>query len=535
MALSFPRYGATDDYANWIDGLPSSFGSWLGPAPIPLDPYGASSLNPLETTFVPLTALLEPSDFGEAPVAAGAIAPLRLASADKKVPSPNYSDEAIPLPEIVVTPDPEPEPEDAARSVAAHFGLVPGADPFVVPSIAGDDTGSGFSKFGTAFGPYPLDPASPQNDRYGIPEAPSNTAAPVFVPFNEALGPNLFDPFTPAGLSPVDVSPIYSPEIASALPRSTSEGDSSDSQPEVGRFGALAAGVASGLTANFADELYGLDEASGLPVWLVPNPIVRLPVGAGRLMYEWLADKDGPATKSYRQGRDQVRNYMKAAQAQHSGYYLGGQIAGGLATVPFAPELTVVKGATSAAQIADAALAAQAARAALATQTVNAAATGATYGALYGAGEGENWQDRLQGAGVGGITGWVLGAAAPTIVQPAVRRAWGAMRGRFSRMRFPFDNFRDAASRSIGRDRNGTPQDIAGAASEELPRKPDLPHEFSQEVSPIRAGSAQVDPSFSAPNMEVPERQLLIPERRLIVPEGVAAPAIYKGNYPYNT
>lgn len=79
------------------------------------------------------------------------------------------------------------------------------------------------------------------------------------------------------------------------------------------------------------------------------------------------------------------------------------KLAGGVLSAPVTPMVNVMRGAT------------------MLPRVVNAAATGVTYGTLYGAGEGNTTSERLGNAGVGAMIGGGLGAAAPPIATGASR------------------------------------------------------------------------------------------------------------------
>jgi len=90
------------------------------------------------------------------------------------------------------------------------------------------------------------------------------------------------------------------------------------------------------------------------------------------------------------------------------------KLAGGVITAPLAPIARVMQGAT------------------LLPRMVNSALSGAGYGALYGAGEGETVDERLKGAGVGAAVGGGVGAVAPPIAS-AIGNTYGALRNAVSR------------------------------------------------------------------------------------------------------
>jgi hypothetical protein len=87
------------------------------------------------------------------------------------------------------------------------------------------------------------------------------------------------------------------------------------------------------------------------------------------------------------------------------------QIASGVATAPFMPMARVAHGAT------------------LLPRVANALATGAGYGALYGAGEGNSLEERGGNAATGLAVGGALGAAAP-VVGSAIGAGANAIRNR---------------------------------------------------------------------------------------------------------
>lgn len=183
----------------------------------------------------------------------------------------------------------------------------------------------------------------------------------------------------------------------------------SNFEPNISTGGALAIGAAKGLSANFHDEIVGASKASGLPEFLGG---LRAPIGLARMGYEKMTgDFDGKAQRAYEDGRDAVRKYQKAAQAQQPVASTVGEIGGALATAPLLP---AAGGATMLARMG------------------NAAKAGMAYGAVAGAGEGEGALDTAKkaaiGAGVGGIAG---GLAVPAIEGAAALggKALGVFKG----------------------------------------------------------------------------------------------------------
>ncbi len=87
---------------------------------------------------------------------------------------------------------------------------------------------------------------------------------------------------------------------------------------EPGRAEALGRGAVQGATFGFGDEVWGASRAIGEAL---PE---SLGGGRGKLSLSSLLE-------SYRRNRDENRSGNKAADMAHGGYYLGGNIAGGLA------------------------------------------------------------------------------------------------------------------------------------------------------------------------------------------------------------
>jgi hypothetical protein len=181
---------------------------------------------------------------------------------------------------------------------------------------------------------------------------------------------------------------------------------------------ALLKGYLSGATANLADEIYGLSEASGLPRELGG---FRAPVGLGRYGADVFsapaeAKTTGPEQPSgmvpavpaglptggktpfmeaYERAATERRAEQKAAQEQYPGTYLTGEAAGSM----------VLPGG-------------MAGRVATPLQRMGrGAAFGTGYGALAGAGAGENPLERGKGALFGGALGFGLGAGGPVATE----------------------------------------------------------------------------------------------------------------------
>src|SRR5882672_2610117 len=178
--------------------------------------------------------------------------------------------------------------------------------------------------------------------------------------------------------------------------------------PTYGTAESVYEGALKGASANWRDEIYGASEASGLPRALGG---FRAPVGAGRLAYEHLTGTRGPATEEYERARDEMRARQRAMQTQHPMAFGAGELGGAAASILAVP-------GSSAATVP--------------ARLWNAAKTGAGYGALAGAGEGQGAADTWQQAGTGALTGaafGTVGAGAAEALSPVVTRVGNAFRG----------------------------------------------------------------------------------------------------------
>lgn len=172
-------------------------------------------------------------------------------------------------------------------------------------------------------------------------------------------------------------------------------------EPEVSQPQALAEGAAQGATFNFSDELAGAHAAANpgvdSPWWSKFNPanaIANTVIGAGRLGYEHLGagfgfDPGIDARKAYESKVAERRAMQKAAQEQHPGTYMAGEIAGSFA--PTAPGMPLLKAAGWANRFA------------------RGAGFGAVTGGLAGAGSGEDLATRGGNAATGATMGAVIG------------------------------------------------------------------------------------------------------------------------------
>jgi len=196
---------------------------------------------------------------------------------------------------------------------------------------------------------------------------------------------------TPPGVPRITVTPNDPP--MNAAPKQAEQ------QPaDVGQGTAALEGYLSGASGNFRDEVYGASEASGLPGWMGG---FRAPVGAGRLIMDWLSENPGEATALYERAVTEKRNIQKQAQQQHPGTYMAGEIGGALAL----PTGRLGTAAT------------------LPGRMAQGAGIGAAYGAVSGAGAGENLGDRAVRAGTGAAIGGVVGGVAAPVIEGGVSLA----------------------------------------------------------------------------------------------------------------
>ncbi len=181
-------------------------------------------------------------------------------------------------------------------------------------------------------------------------------------------------------------------------------------------------GFLKGASDNWRDEIYGASRASGLPEIFGG---LRAPIGAARLAYEHFTqpkknltdlltgeDHRGPATKEYERARDEMRAKEAEMQRQHPYAFGAGELGGALTDV-----LALPAGAPAANWVG---------------RIGQSALSGAGYGAVAGAGEGEGLADTAKGAVTGGLTGAALGTVGNGLVEaasPAAARIANAYRG----------------------------------------------------------------------------------------------------------
>jgi hypothetical protein len=169
-------------------------------------------------------------------------------------------------------------------------------------------------------------------------------------------------------------------------------------QSEPSKTEAFVRGGAQGLSLGFADEIVGLGKA--------------------------LFAEKGYEGSEYRKARDSEREANHKAEQAHGGWYTGGNVVGGVAGSFLVPGGAVARGAVGAAKLGKVGTA-------LANPAVRAAAQGAKYGAVAGAGESEATDvvgvlaDAGRSSAVGGATAGVVGHALSKAPERAVKRVLG--------------------------------------------------------------------------------------------------------------
>ena len=178
--------------------------------------------------------------------------------------------------------------------------------------------------------------------------------------------------------------------------------------PPPGRVESLARGANQSLTVGLADELAGVNDASGIQSPYVPGKAI---IGGARLLGDYLGLGSGDATKAYEAGRYAYRKGDAAAMEAHPGYNIAGRLAGSvpaaIATAPY------VGGG------------------ALAGVMGRSAVVGGGIGAAQGYGEGEGGTtERIKSALLGGTIGAGIGAIAPAAGR-GISAAYGYVADKF--------------------------------------------------------------------------------------------------------
>ncbi len=174
--------------------------------------------------------------------------------------------------------------------------------------------------------------------------------------------------------------------------------DMGKTKPDRGAVDAGARGVASGLTANFYDELRGLVEANGAN----PNDPASLYDLIGGAVKYWSGDKG--AEQRYDKAATRERDLTKTAEEQHPVASIAGNIAGAVAL----PIGAAANAAT------------------LPGRMAAGAGVGAAMGGAAGAGEGSGAVDRISRGATGAAIGGALGGVAPAAIEGVVRGARAA-------------------------------------------------------------------------------------------------------------
>lgn len=272
--------------------------------------------------------------------------------------------------------------------------------------------------------------------------ATAATAAPAALPEGFVLDDN------PHGLAPSITGPL------SDLARKPQP------KPDRGQFNALATGAAQGLSANFADEIAGAHAAGteGHGALYNASPLGGPLGGLLKLGYEALTGKEGekgPATQTYERARDEARKEAKAAEEQHPGMVLAGNLAGAVA-LPMGGALSAPT---------------------LGGRMLRGAGVGAAYGAAAGAGEAETMGDVPGHALRGGLVGGAIGGIAPPVVEGIIQGAGAVARPLTNTVRGLVNPEAEAGRRvvtAIGRDAQAgdaglTSAEMAAARAAGLP------------------------------------------------------------------
>lgn len=165
-----------------------------------------------------------------------------------------------------------------------------------------------------------------------------------------------------------------------------------EAPPRVGKLAAFGRGITQGATFNFGDEIEGVIQAA---------------------LRKWVENDPESAAKSFSQLYRSERNYRrdrnKEAEDDQKGWYIGGQVGGGLLTTPLLPG---------------------AAGGTVGGRALQAAKIGATYGLASGAGRANELADvpgtAAQDAAMGAVAGpavQLLGEGAIAAVRPLARLA----------------------------------------------------------------------------------------------------------------
>jgi hypothetical protein len=175
-------------------------------------------------------------------------------------------------------------------------------------------------------------------------------------------------------------------------------------KPDNGYIDAAARGAASGLTANFSDEIQGA-RAAAPKIPIGPNSEMEIPdfvgpiparalAGAARMGVGYLTGNDQPLA-DYRAARDEMRAGNKAAEENYPLTSLAGNVAGTVA-------LPVGAGAGAAS---------------MGARMLAGSGVGAALGGAAGVGEGEGIGNTIAKGVTGVAAGGVLGGFAPVAIK----------------------------------------------------------------------------------------------------------------------
>lgn len=249
--------------------------------------------------------------------------------------------------------------------------------------------------------------------------------------------------------------------------RPVSDDKASSSKREVGTGEAFGRGLASGVTANFYDELRGLHEAGGA------HPDEPMSLGSVLRGAVGRMSGDKAAAQKYDEAVARERETNKQAEEQHPAATLIGNVAGGLA-LP-------VGGAAAATT--------KAARAGY------GAAIGAGYGGAFGAGEGDGLEDRTKRAVGGALLGGAVGAVAPTVIDAAGKVVGAVSHVAGAALGHPIDTLRgirnpdaEAAKRISG----ALAEDISAGRAGMSPADIDAAKRNGQSVATVDLGGENV-------------------------------------------
>ncbi len=257
-------------------------------------------------------------------------------------------------------------------------------------------------RFNKALGPHPaanavnqFAPDDPQAMAFAGQDRPANVSAA------KPEAKNFFDQFDETAQPTGTSASVLEPGKNGGPNRLIM--DMSPKKPDRGYIDAAARGIASGLTANFSDEISGLENAapSAIPTTIGGIIPARAIAGGARLAASAITGMDPKAVADYQSARDQTRSLNQAAIENYPVTSLAGKV-GGAVLLP---------------------IGAGAQAATLPVRMAAGAGTGAVLGGAAGLGEGQGVADSLSRGAVGAVVGGALGGAVPAVVEGVVRGA----------------------------------------------------------------------------------------------------------------